>query len=99
MDNVKRILVPIDSSEIAERAMQQAIKINRFNEAEVHILYVADIKIRAMKGDNSPPVFNAYVVMSGSMLPQIKIKDIVVTKRVPEERLNQFPQCYTYKYN
>ena len=43
MDNVKRILVPIDSSEIAERAMQQAIKINRFNEAEVHILYVADI--------------------------------------------------------
>ena len=33
MDNVKRILVPIDSSEIAERAMQQAIKINRFNEA------------------------------------------------------------------
>ena len=51
------------------------------------ILYVADIKIRAMKGDNSPPVFNAYVVMSGSMLPQIKIKDIVVTKRVPEERL------------
>ena len=29
MDNVKRILVPIDSSEIAERAMQQAIKINR----------------------------------------------------------------------
>lgn len=51
------------------------------------LLYVADIKIRAMKGDNSPPVFNAYVVMSGSMLPQIKIKDIVVTKRVPEERL------------
>ena len=31
MDNVKRILVPIDSSEITERAMQQAIKINRFN--------------------------------------------------------------------
>lgn len=27
MDNVKRILVPIDSSEIAERAMQQAIKL------------------------------------------------------------------------
>ncbi len=52
------------------------------------LLYIADIKIRAMKGDNSPPVFNAYVVKSGSMLPQIKIKDIVVTKKVPEERLN-----------
>ena len=43
MDNVKRILVPIDSSEIAERAMQQAIKINRLNEAEVAInAYLSD---------------------------------------------------------
>ena len=57
MDNVKRILVPIDSSEIAERAMQQAIKINRFNEAEVHILYVADINKLAI---------NAY--LSGNVL-------------------------------
>ena len=52
------------------------------------LLYVGDIKLRAMKGDTTPPVFNAYVVMSGSMLPNIKVKDIVVTKRVPEERLN-----------
>lgn len=52
------------------------------------LLYVADIKIRALKGDYSPPVFNAYVVMSGSMLPSIKVKDIVVTKRVPEEKLD-----------
>ena len=43
------------------------------------LLYVADIKIRAMKGDNSPPVFNAYVVMSGSMLPTIQVKDIVAS--------------------
>lgn len=52
------------------------------------LLYVADIKIRALKGDNNPPVFNAYVVMSGSMLPSIKVKDIVVTKRVPEDRID-----------
>jgi signal peptidase len=51
------------------------------------LLYVADIKIRAAKGDFSAPVFNAYVVLSGSMLPEIKIKDIVVTKKVPEEDL------------
>ena len=50
------------------------------------LLYVADIKIRALKGDYNPPVFNAYVVMSGSMLPSIKVKDIVVTKRVPEKK-------------
>lgn len=51
------------------------------------LLYVADIKIRAAKGDYSAPVFNAYVVLSGSMLPTIKIKDVVVTKKIPEERL------------
>ena len=52
------------------------------------LLYVADIKIRAAKGDYSAPVFNAYVVLSGSMLPNIQIKDIVVTKKIPEEKLN-----------
>ena len=51
------------------------------------LLYIDDIKIRAMKGDYSAPVFNAYVVMSGSMLPTIQVKDIVVTKKVPEEKL------------
>lgn len=51
------------------------------------LLYVADIKIRAMKGDYSAPMFNAYVVLSGSMLPVIKINDVVVTKKVPEEDL------------
>ena len=51
------------------------------------LLYIADIKIRAAKGDYSPPKFNAYVVLSGSMLPEIKIKDIVVTKKIPEEQL------------
>ena len=51
------------------------------------LLYIADIKIRAMKGDYSAPVFNAYVVMSSSMLPTIQVKDIVVTKKVPEEKL------------
>lgn len=51
------------------------------------LLYVADIKIRAAKGDYSAPVFNAYVVLSGSMLPTIKVRDVVVTKKIPEERL------------
>ncbi len=51
------------------------------------VLYLADIKIRAAKGDYSAPVFNAYVVLSGSMLPEIQIKDVVVTKKVAEEQL------------
>ena len=51
------------------------------------LLYVADIKIRAAKGDYSAPVFNAYVVLSGSMLPTIQVKDVVVTKKIAEEEL------------
>jgi len=52
------------------------------------LLYVADIKIRASQGDFSAPVFNAYVVLSGSMLPEIKVKDIVVTKKISGEELD-----------
>jgi len=52
------------------------------------ILYIADIKIRAAKGDYTAPIFNAYVVLSGSMHPAIKIKDIVITKKVAEEKLD-----------
>ena len=50
------------------------------------LIYVADIKIRAAKGDNSPPTYNAYVVLTGSMVPEIMPSDVVVTKkRSPEE--------------
>ncbi len=51
------------------------------------LLYIADIKIRAAKGDYTAPAFNAYVVLSGSMLPTIQVKDVVVTKKIAEERL------------
>ena len=46
------------------------------------LIYVADIKIRAAKGDFSPPKYNAYVVLTGSMLPEIEPKDVVVTKKI-----------------
>jgi len=46
------------------------------------LIYVADIKIRASKGDYTPPTYNAYVVMTGSMLPQIQVNDVVLTKRI-----------------
>lgn len=50
------------------------------------LAYVADIKIRAMKGDNTPPKYNAYVVLTGSMVPEIMPMDVVITKkRSPEE--------------
>ena len=49
------------------------------------LIYVADVKIRAMKGDNTPPNFNAYVVLTGSMIPDIMPKDVIFTKKVDIE--------------
>jgi len=45
------------------------------------LVYVADIKIRGMKGDYTPPAYNAYVVLTGSMVPEIMPNDVVITKR------------------
>ena len=49
------------------------------------LIYVADIKLREAKGDFSQPKFNAYVVLTGSMEPKIKINDVVVTKKINVE--------------
>lgn len=53
------------------------------------LVYVLDIKIRAAKGDYSSPTFNAYVVLTGSMLPEIQVKDVVVTKKVDAKDLKE----------
>ena len=45
------------------------------------LVYIADITIRAAKGDNTPPTYNAYVVLTGSMIPEIMPKDVVITKK------------------
>jgi len=52
------------------------------------LVYVLDIKIRASKGDYSAPTFNAYVVLTGSMLPEIQVNDVVITKKVEAEDLD-----------
>ncbi len=53
------------------------------------LIYTANIKIKQLKGDNTPPALNAYVVLTGSMLPEIQIKDVVLTKKVPPEKLKK----------
>lgn len=53
------------------------------------LVYVLDIRIRAAKGDYSSPTFNAYVVLTGSMLPEIEVYDVVVTKKVDAEKLKE----------
>ncbi len=53
------------------------------------LVYVADLKIREAKGDTSPPTYSAYVVLTGSMLPEIQVNDVVVTKRVDAKDLKE----------
>ena len=53
------------------------------------LVYVLDIKIRAAKGDYSAPTFNAYVVLTGSMLPDIQVSDVVITKKVDAKDLKK----------
>ncbi len=53
------------------------------------LIYVADIKIRESKGDFSPPTYNAYVVLTGSMLPEIQVYDVVLTKKTDAENLQE----------
>ena len=53
------------------------------------LVYVADIKIKQLKGDYTPPKYNAYVVLTGSMLPSIKVEDVVVTKKIDPKDLKE----------
>lgn len=53
------------------------------------LVYVIDIKIRQSKGDYSAPTFNAYVVLTGSMLPEIQVKDVVITKKTEGKDLKE----------
>lgn len=52
-------------------------------------LYVLDIKIRESKGEKVVPEYNAYVVLTGSMIPEILINDVVITKRKENKDLKQ----------
>ena len=51
------------------------------------LIYYLDIKIRASKGDFTPSKFNGYVVLTGSMEPNIMTNDVVITKKVEGSKL------------
>ena len=51
------------------------------------LVYVANMKIKQSRGDYTPSKYNAYVVLTGSMIPQINIKDVVITKKVEANKL------------
>lgn len=45
------------------------------------LIYVVRTKIKESKGETVVNDYNAYVVLTGSMIPTININDVVVTKR------------------
>lgn len=45
------------------------------------LVYVLDIKIKEAKGEKVTPTYNAYVVLTGSMIPEILVNDVVITKK------------------
>ena len=80
MSEIKKILVPIDSSLIAVRAIKEAIKLNKNLAAEIDLLYVADVNKLAI---------NAY--LSGNILMEInKTGD-----RILQESKDLFPKEMT----
>lgn len=52
----------------------------------VLLAYFIDFKIRDSKLET--PLYGAYVIVSGSMEPSIKIRDAIVIKRSEEEEIN-----------
>lgn len=53
----------------------------------VFTIYVVDVKIQQSKGGIPKPLFGAYVIISGSMEPNIHVYDVIVAKRTEPEKL------------
>ena len=51
------------------------------------LLYFVDMLINVNKGNTKSPLFNAYIIISPSMVPTINVNDAIVIKRVNEGEL------------
>lgn len=63
----KRILVPIDGSEISERTVEQAIYLAEINQAKLDFLYVANINQLAINACLSEAILEA-VTKAGNVI-------------------------------
>ena len=51
------------------------------------LISVVDNKINEAKGNNVPPLFGSYVIVSPSMVPTIKVQDAILVARVNPNQL------------
>ena len=59
MADIKRILVPVDGSETADNAVDEAVEMAKAYGAELHILYVANINQLAINACLSDAILEA----------------------------------------
>lgn len=57
--------------------------------AVVFIVYLVDVKVQKSKGGVAKPLFGAYVIISGSMEPNIHVYDVIVAKRTDTKDLKK----------
>jgi len=55
----------------------------------IFALYVVDVKVQQSKGGTARPLFSAYVIISGSMEPNIHVYDVIVAKRTDPTTLKK----------
>ncbi|WP_110954451.1 universal stress protein [Anaerosinus massiliensis] len=67
MTQFKRILVPVDGSDSAERAIDQAIYLAEICEAKLHFIYVANINQLAINACLSDAILEA-VTKAGNVI-------------------------------
>lgn len=57
--------------------------------ALIFTIYIVDVKIQQSKGGIAKPLFGAYVIISGSMEPNIHVYDVIVSKRIDTSELKK----------
>lgn len=55
----------------------------------IFTVYLVDVKIQQSKGGVAKPLFGAYVIISGSMEPNIHVYDVIVSKRTDTTELKE----------
>lgn len=53
------------------------------------LVYVVNTKIKEARGENPNNTYNAYVVLTESMIPAIPVNDVVITKKVELNELKE----------
>lgn len=53
------------------------------------IFYFADLLYNIQSGEDKPPLFDAYVIVSPSMVPTINVQDAIIIRREEPENLKQ----------